>query len=63
MDILFWNYRGYGFSEGSADFTNVCDDIINIYDYISENYQYNRILVHGLSIGGVPACYLSAKKI
>ena len=29
IDILFWNYRGYGFSEGSADFNNVCDDILN----------------------------------
>ena len=62
IDILFWNYRGYGFSEGSADFTNVCDDILDIYDYIIANYQYNRIMVHGLSIGGVPACYLSAKR-
>ena len=62
IDILFWNYRGYGFSEGSANFNNVCDDILDIYDYINSNYQYNKIAVHGLSIGGVPACYLAAKR-
>ena len=58
-DILFWNYRGYGFSEGSANFDNICDDILCIYDYITSNYQYKKIGVHGLSIGGVSACYLA----
>ena len=62
IDILFWNYRGYGFSEGSTDFNNVCDDILYVYDYITSNYQYNKIAVHGLSIGGVPACYLASKR-
>ena len=61
-DILFWNYRGYGFSEGSANFTNACQDILCIYDYITENYKYNKIIAHGLSIGGIPSCYLAAKR-
>ena len=61
-DILFWNYRGYGFSEGSANFTNVCTDILSIYDYITENFKYNKIIVHGLSIGGIPSCYLASKR-
>ena len=62
IDILFWNYRGYGFSEGSANFTNVCDDIINIYDHVLEHFHYNKIAVHGLSIGGIPASYLANKR-
>ena len=61
-DIFFWNYRGYGFSEGSANFTNVCQDILCIYDFIAENYKYEKILVHGLSIGGIPSCFLAAKR-
>ena len=61
-DILLWNYRGYGFSEGSANFTNVCQDILCIYDYMTENYNYNKIIVHGLSIGGIPSCYLASKR-
>ena len=62
IDILFWNYRGYGFSDGSANFNNVCDDILEVYDYMYSNYQYSKIAVHGLSIGGVPACYLASKR-
>jgi hypothetical protein len=62
IDILFWNYRGYGFSEGNADFNNVCDDILDIYDFIMEHFHYNKIAVHGLSIGGIPACHLACKR-
>ena len=62
IDVLFWNYRGYGFSEGSANFNNVCEDILYIYDYIVQNYRYNKIVVHGLSIGGIPSCYLASKR-
>ena len=59
IDLLFWNYRGYGFSEGSADFDNVCSDIITIYDYMKNNYSYNKIGVYGFSIGGIAACHLA----
>ena len=59
IDLLFWNYRGYGFSEGSADFDNVCSDIITIYDYVKNNYSYNKIGVYGFSIGGIAACHLA----
>ena len=62
IDIFFWNYRGYGFSEGSANFTNTCSDILEIYDYITSHYHYNKIGVHGLSIGGVPASYLASNR-
>ena len=62
IDVFFWNYRGYGFSEGSSNFNNVCEDILFIYDYIVQNYRYNKIAVHGLSIGGIPSCYLASKR-
>jgi esterase/lipase len=62
IDILFWNYRGYGFSEGSADFTNSCEDILTIYDHVMEHFHYNKIAVHGLSIGGLPASYLASRR-
>ena len=39
-DILFWNYRGYGFSEGSANFNVICDDVLCVYDYITQNYNW-----------------------
>jgi hypothetical protein len=61
-DVLFWNYRGFGFSEGSASLTNVTIDIENIYEYIIKLNKYKKIAVHGLSIGGISACHLANKK-
>lgn len=62
INLLFWNYRGYGFSEGNADVDNICDDIVSIYDYISNNYSYSKIGVYGFSLGGIAACHLANKR-
>ena len=62
IDILFWNYRGYGFSKGSTDFNNICEDVLCVYDHMSQNYNYNNIAVHGLSIGGIPSCFLAKNR-
>ena len=62
IDILFWNYRGYGFSEGSTNFNNICEDVLCVYDFMSENYNYKNIAVHGLSIGGIPSCFLAKNR-
>ena len=62
IDILCWNYRGYGFSTGKADFNNLKEDIIDIYTEIKNHYNYESIGVHGISLGGVPACYLAGKE-
>ena len=59
IDLLLWNYRGYGFSEGSANFDNICKDVLSVYDYITSNYSYNKIGVYGFSIGGIAACHLA----
>ena len=61
-DILFWNYRGYGFSDGIANFNNIREDIICIYDYITQQNNYKKIGVHGLSIGGIAACHLASQR-
>jgi len=62
IDILFWNYRGYGFSEGSTNFNTICNDVLDVYDYMIQNYNYKNIAVHGLSIGGIPSCYLAKNR-
>ena len=62
IDLLCWNYRGYGFSTGKADFNNLKEDIIDIYTEIKNHYNYESIGVHGISLGGVPACYLAGKE-
>jgi hypothetical protein len=62
IDILFWNYRGYGFSEGSTNFNTICDDVLCVYDYMISNYNYKNVAVHGLSIGGIPSCFLAKNR-
>ncbi len=62
IDVLCWNYRGYGFSTGKATFDNLKTDIIEIYDEIKKLNIYKKIGVHGISIGGVPCCYLANQR-
>ena len=61
-DILFYNYRGYGESDGYSTFDNVKSDILEIFDEITKWNKYEKIGVHGYSIGGIPATYLSKNR-
>ena len=62
IDVLCYNYRGYGFSNGISSFNNLRSDVIEIYDYMKSLGSYEKIGVHGISIGGIPACYLASKR-
>ena len=59
IEILFWNYRGYGLSTGYSNIKNVKKDCLQLFDLIVQNNKYNKILVHGYSIGGICAIYIS----
>ena len=48
IDILCWNYRGYGFSKGKPSYNS--------------NFNYERYGVHGISIGGIPCCHLARNR-
>ena len=62
IDLLLWNYRGYGLSKGKTTFNRAKDDVIGIYDKVSKEYDYDKIGVYGYSIGGVSAFYLAANR-
>ena len=62
MDVLFWNYRGYGFSEGHPSYTNLRNDVLELFDEVKKNTNYERFAVHGISIGGIPCCHLAANR-
>ena len=62
IDVLCWNYRGFGFSTGKANFDNIKSDIVEIYEEIQKLKIYKTIGVLGISIGGVPCCYLANQK-
>ena len=64
FSFLCWNYNGYGYSKGRANFSNCKSDILELYDIIVKNpkYSFTKICVMGHSIGGVAACYLAKKR-
>ena len=64
FSFLCWNYKGYGYSKGRANFSNVKSDVLELYDTIINNPKYNfkKICVMGHSIGGVAACYLAKNR-
>ena len=64
FSFLCWNYKGYGYSKGRANFSNCKYAILEVYDTIVNNpkYHFKKICVMGHSIGGVPACYLAKNR-
>ena len=62
MDVLCWNYRGYGFSEGKSSYNKLRSDALELFDEIKNKYNYEKFAVHGISIGGIPCCHLAKNR-
>ena len=62
IDVLCWNYRGYGFSTGKPNFNNLRNDILEIFDEIKKFGKYEHFAVHGISIGGLSCCHLAKNR-
>jgi esterase/lipase len=59
INVMCWNYRGYGLSEGSPSAKALCDDVTQIYDYMRQVLKLTgKIGIYGCSLGGIPASYL-----
>lgn len=39
---------------------NINKDVESLYNFLKKHYHWDNIGVHGLSIGGIPACYLAS---
>ena len=61
-DLLFWNYRGYGLSEGHCTFDNNKKDILELFDELKKMNKWEKFGVHGYSIGGISATYLAKNR-
>ncbi|MGK0183220.1 MAG: putative alpha/beta-fold hydrolase, partial [Halioglobus sp.] len=59
VNVMVFNYGGYGQSQGSPSVYNTYRDVEAAYEYIKnvQKISDNRIIVHGFSIGGGPATY------
>ena len=62
IDLVLYNYRGYGNSTGFSNYKNIKDDIIELFDFITKKYIYYKVGVYGYSIGGIPSTYLASKR-
>lgn len=50
-DVLIYDYRGYGKSNGSVSEANLYHDAIYIYKQLAKEYGEDKIVVYGRSIG------------
>lgn len=61
VDVLLFDYRGFGSSHGAPTTYNICNDSQEIYRWLQKKYTQKNIIVWGESIGGGPACYLAER--
>jgi alpha-beta hydrolase superfamily lysophospholipase len=60
VDVLLWNYRGYGLSSGRPSFYNIQKDAEYVVNFAKKENKWNKIAVHGISMGGLAASYLAS---
>lgn len=56
---MMWNYRGYGYSEGSPTTGLIEKDAQCLVDYMKDEMKITNIGVHGQSLGGMIAVHIS----
>lgn len=64
-NIAFINYRGYGFSEGVPNETNLKADGLILFDYLSQrkDVDLENIVIIGRSLGSGVATYIADNRI
>jgi len=63
MNVLLFNYRGYGYSEGTPTIDGLKIDMESAYQLLKEKSKHEdkQILLKALCISGGPAAYVAAK--
>jgi uncharacterized protein len=59
-NVMAIDFRGYGKSDGSPDETGLYADSRAAYDWLLTKTTADKIVVHGESLGGGPACELAS---
>lgn len=62
INLVLFDYRGFGKSSGEFSQTNICDDALAVYRHVRKTYTPERIIIWGESLGGAPAAYLASKE-
>jgi len=61
VDVILFDYKGFGTSNGVPTTYNICTDAQEIYYWAKSKYDESKIIIWGESIGGAPSCYLARK--
>ncbi|CDW84644.1 UNKNOWN [Stylonychia lemnae] len=62
INILTWNYRGYGLSTGQPSLRNINQDAEQILNYLKNQMGITgKFGVYGRSLGGIPTSYLQSQ--
>jgi len=56
---MVWNYGGYGRSKGSPSVKNIINDGLRIISHVKKYTKFDKIGVHGESMGGMVATVLA----
>ena len=59
INVMYYNYRGYGRSEGTSTPYIIKRDGISIVNYMRKRMKLKQIGVHGQSLGGMVASHLA----
>ena len=59
--IILWNYKGFGLRKGFTTFGNIDKDVDILSNFIKNNYNKYKIIIHGCSIGGYSSIKLTQK--
>ncbi|HEY8558762.1 MAG TPA: alpha/beta hydrolase [Pyrinomonadaceae bacterium] len=64
FNVLAYDYRGYGASDGAPSEQNAYEDAAAAYDYLTNDLQIapEKIIVHGRSLGAAVSIDLASKK-
>ena len=63
INVLAYDYGGYGLATGCASESNCYQDIDAAYEYLATTLEINprHIVVYGQSLGSGPSCYLAER--
>ena len=61
LNLMYWNYRGFGRSQGKPSLRKICLDGEAVVEYLRKDKGVKVLALHGESLGGSVACYLADK--
>jgi len=62
VEVVAYDYRGYGFSEGEPDVGSFRTDALAIYDKVGKQYAGRLVVVYGFSLGTAMAAYVASER-